>query len=268
MISSGEVRKRTNKFQHIEDESNRQQLLPRKPYDPKYHFILLGFICFIIIIVILITIFYAPSTPKQSQLSEILNAYFSGQKIFEINFDSPPQFTNHIITNSHTQNILQQSIDKFYGKHHCKIIQNNGWNVIYEGQQSNKPGLVCLNIGCIITIKITNIISQIANNKYKDLYLLVSYKVSDNQNEMGIAKIWMDTMSNIDLTSNIENPLILDGFERNTKAVSKYMDWKVNINNLKLSDELYFHAMVIQDSNNTLRMENQFKILGFGLHLR
>ena len=272
MISSGEVRKRTGLSRHFYEDNNKKKHKDPPPYDPKFHFILLGFICFMIIIIIMVTIFYAPPTPKESKLAEIINAYLKGIPIFEIDFDSPQEFVDHVITNSDQENIVkfQESIDKFYGNKHAKIIENNGWKIMYEDENENEinqPGLICQKVGCFITIEIVDIISKIKKESFNDLYLLVSYKLNNDEGKIGMAEIWVDKLKNVDIDSKHENGKIIDGFKQDTLAISEYLDWKLNMTELNQSDQLYFHALIVNDIADA-RMVNKFKIFGFGLHLK
>merc|ERR1712228_1084748 len=158
--------------------------------------------------------------------------------------------------------ILQKSINDIYGSEHSLIIANNGWKVIFEGSEQNKPGLICKQIGCLITIKMINIINEIDKNN-DDLYISFIYAISNQENEMGIAKIWIDTKSEINLNDDQNaDAQIFDAFVKNTKAISKHTMWILSTSDFRQSDELYFHALIIDDDNQN-RKENKFKILGF-----
>ena len=140
------------------------------------------------------TIFYAPPPSEESQLSEILNAYFRGQVLYEIDFDSPPEFIDYVMSHSKEQDVLQQGIDQFYGEKHSQIIENNGWKLVVEGTHLNQPGLVCKDIGCLITIRIIDIIPKMGTITDRNtFYIMISYMVSDQRDTMGIAEVWVDT---------------------------------------------------------------------------
>eukprot|EP01083_Nonionella_stella_P059617 155973_1 len=263
--SSTKARKRSGLSRHFYTDRLPQKPTVKEEYNPTFHFWLLGFLCFIILVVMLVTFFHAPHRPDNSKLSSVLNEYLTGKRIYQLDFDSPSDFVEYAVSNATDEHILQKSINAFYGDEHSVIIENNGWHLIREGPRLTKPGLVCPQIGCYITIQLVNIVNDIPRNT-KYLYISLSY-VTSSEPGMGIAKVFVDAQEMTQIPEKGRKVMVLDGFDKDSKAVTKVVNWKINTKQLKENDELYFHATVVEDESGA-RQLNKFKILGFTLHLK
>ena len=271
-ISTGNVRQRQslNQYHNINDTNTLTQSDRSKKYDPTFHFWLIGFLCLLVIVICGVTFFYAPRPPKHSQIHKMLNEHMRRKRLYQIDFDGE-EFTDYIASNENEDDILQKSINHHYGDDHSRITENNGWNIVFEGPNHTKPGLICEQIGCLISIKLLDVFNKLKSSnghfiRPKHLYISFVYVMSTQENEMGIAQIWIDTKSTFNPTDTIsDDAQILDAYVPNTKAISKHMTWTLDPSDLAADDDLYFHALIISDETRPRREGNKFKILGFDI---
>ena len=277
-----QVRKRTitnNRSSSLYDSHSEEpasERLRSKEYDPTCHFIVIGVLCVIIVITVLITTFYAPPPPKQSHVSRVINHYLKGTVLYELNFDAPPGFIEYAVQlQDENPNALQNVINSFYGDSHSLIIENNGWKI-------SEKGLICRHIGCGITIQLINTIQRIRLER-DTVWISIAFGISGDEqikNELGTAMIWVDSSREISIDDHDRDALntnkrIVNAFQENTKAVSQETEWELDISQWISTNQLYFHALVLEGDNRIKqrietqsREPNLFSLLGIKMTIK